>query len=445
MREDRGDAGAHTLAFTERDLSHSHAGHVGDRVLRAGREDARGDAEFASPDTRLRYPGRGRRGLRSEIRSGSGASKGQREEETAAESSHGTYLTTVPLIPLYGHDSLRARLASQAADGTLPSSLLFQGAAGIGKQRLALWLGQVLLCEADERPCGTCQNCRYSLQLQHPDLRWFFPRKNLGSDTPIEEVQEEYDGAVKERMDANGLYARPDGSMGIYLYVTRLIAHMASRSAAMARRKVFVIGDAERMAPQASSQEGANAFLKLLEEPPPDTTFILTSSEPGALLPTIRSRVVSVRVSPLPEAAMRKFVGDSFAQAALPNQLPDDLIRVANGAPGTLIGAADRASAVTRARTLLAAADAGREQALRAAFTAGSGKARGAFTDVLDALTVLLVERARDASARGDERTARKAVKSVPAVEEAKRSAEGNVNPQLVTARLLDQLSEAGR
>lgn len=349
----------------------------------------------------------------------------------------------MPLIPLYGHDTLRARLYEQAVGGTLPSSLLLQGPAGVGKQRLALWIGQVLLCEADERPCGTCQNCRYSLQLQHPDLRWFFPRKNLGSDTPIEEVQEEYDAAVKERMEANGLYARPDGSMGIYLYVTRLIAQMASRSAAMARRKVFVIGDAERMAPQASSQEGANAFLKLLEEPPPDTTFIITSSEPGALLPTIRSRVVSVRVSPLPEAAMRKFVGDAFAQSALPNQLPDDLIRVANGAPGTLIGAADRASAVTRARQLLAAADAGREQALRAAFTAGSGKARGAFTDVLDALTVLLHERAREATTRGDETTARRAVKSVPFVEDAKRSAEGNVNPQLVTARLLDRLSEA--
>lgn len=352
----------------------------------------------------------------------------------------------MPLIPLYGHDSLRTRLAAQAADGTLPASLLLQGAAGIGKQRLALWLGAVLLCEAEgERPCGLCQNCKYSLQLQHPDLRWFFPRKNLGSDTTKEEALDDYDGAVKERADANGLYARPDGSMGMFLYVTRLITHMASRTAAMARRKVFVIGDAERMASQASSQEGANAFLKLLEEPPPDTTFVLTSSEPGALLPTVRSRVVAVRMSPLPEAAMRQFVADPFAQAALPNQLPDDLLRVANGAPGTLIGASDRTAAVARARQLLTAADAGREQVLRAAFTAGSSKSRGAFSDVLDALTVLLHERARDATSRGDERGARRAVKAVPAVEAAKRAAEGNVNPQLVTARLLDQLSEAGR
>ena len=79
------------------------------------------------------------------------------------------------------------------------------------------------------------------------------------------------------------------------------------------------------------------------------------------------------------------------------------------------------------------------------AFTAGSGKARGAFTDVLDALTVLLHERARDAAARGDEHAARTAVKSVPAIEDAKRAAEGNANPQLVTAQLLDDLAQAAR
>lgn len=352
----------------------------------------------------------------------------------------------MPLIPLHGHETLRARLAGQARDGTLPASLLLQGPAGVGKQRLALWLGQVLLCaDEGERPCGLCQQCRFALTLQHPDLRWFFPMKNNGSATEPEEAQELYGTAIQSRVEANGLYARPDGSMGIFHYVTRSIVQLASRSPAMARRKVFVIGDAERMVPQAANAEAANALLKLLEEPPADTTFILTSSEPGALLPTIRSRVVSVRVAPLPDAAMRRFVADDLARGAIPNETPDDLVRMANGAPGALIGASDRGAVVQRARQLLAAADAGREQALRAAFTAGSGKARGAFTDVLDALTVLLHERAREATGRGDARAALAAVKAVPAVEEAKRAAEGNANPQLVTARLLDELAAAAR
>jgi len=349
----------------------------------------------------------------------------------------------VPLLPLYGHDALRTRLADQADRGALPSSLLFTGAPGIGKQRLALWLGQRLLCEAAERPCGTCQQCRYASELQHPDLRWFFPRPRIANSTDIavEEVQQEYDEAVKERVDARGLYARPDGSAGIYVYVSRLLVQLATKSPAMARRKVFVVGDAERMAPQASSQEAANAFLKLLEEPPADTTLILTSSEPGALLPTIRSRVVAVRVAPVAEAAMRKFLTDEASNSALPNEPVDVLLGLAGGAPGALIGSDERKGAVERARQMLAAADAGREQALRAAFTSGSAKARGAFTDVLDALTVLLHERAREATARGDAATAVRAVHAVPAVEEAKRAAEGNVNPQLVTARLLGALA----
>ncbi|MDH5235196.1 MAG: hypothetical protein OEW77_09555 [Gemmatimonadota bacterium] len=348
----------------------------------------------------------------------------------------------MPLLPLYGHDALRARLAEQADRGALPASLLFQGPPGVGKQRLALWLGGRLLCESAERPCGTCQHCKYVAELQHPDLRWVFPRPKLkGADQTLEEVQEEYEGAVRDRVEARGLYARPDGSAGIYPYVTRFLVHVASRSPAMARRKVLVIGDAERMVPQASSPEAANALLKLLEEPPADTTLILTSSEPGSLLPTIRSRVVAFRVAPVAEVPMRSFLADEAASGVLPNEPADVLLRLAGGAPGMLIGTDDRAAAIARARQLLAAADAGTEHALRAAFTSGSAKARGKFTDVLDALSVLLHERARDAAGRGDEVGAVRAVRAIPEVEEAKRAAEGNVNPQLVTARLLGALA----
>lgn len=282
--------------------------------------------------------------------------------------------------------------------------------------------------------------------LQHPDLRWFFPRARIPNSTDIalEAVQQEYDEALRDRAEANGLYARPDGSAGLFMYVTRLIVHMATRSPSLARRKVFIVGDAERMASQASSQEAANAFLKLLEEPPADTTIILTSSEPGALLPTIRSRVVSVRVTPLDDAAMTAFVTDPLAAGALPNERPEALVRLAAGAPGTLVGADDRASALARARQFLAAADGGREQVLRTAFTAGSSKARGSFADVLDALTVLLHERARDAAGRGDAALATRTARAIPVLEDAKRAAEGNANPQLVTAQLLTALSAAG-
>lgn len=358
-----------------------------------------------------------------------------------AGAGHGAYLIPVPLIPLYGHEALRDRLGEQADRGALPASLLLHGPAGIGKQRLALWLGQRLLCEGTGRPCGDCAQCRYSAGLQHPDLRWFFPRPRLTGAAHIEEVQAEYEEAVAERVAAGGLYARPDGSAAIYLYATKCLVHLASRSPALARRKVLVVGDAERMVSQAASPEAANAFLKLLEEPPADTHLILTSSEPGMLLPTIRSRVVAFRVAPLGDDAMQRFIADPLATATLPNERPADLLRMAAGAPGSLVGTADRHAALARARQLLAAADQGTEQALRAAFTSGSAKSRGAFSDVLDALTVLMHDRTREATRRGDAAEATRAVRAIPALEDAKRAAEGNANPQLVSARLLAALA----
>jgi DNA polymerase III subunit delta' len=82
----------------------------------------------------------------------------------------------VPIIDLYGHGLLRARLTESVKAGTLPSSLLFQGARGVGKQRLALWLAELLLCTEKDAPCGTCKACRYTLAITHPDLHWVFPR-----------------------------------------------------------------------------------------------------------------------------------------------------------------------------------------------------------------------------------------------------------------------------
>jgi DNA polymerase-3 subunit delta' len=352
----------------------------------------------------------------------------------------------MPLLPLIGHQALRARLEEQIARGALPSSLLFHGPPGVGKQRLALWLGQRLLCTGAAPPCGECEHCRYAIQGAHPDLRWYFPRPRLkdSADIALDDVAREYADAISERVAAHGLYARADGSQGIFVYVSRLIVSQAVSTPAMARMKVFVVGDAERMVPQASSQEAANAFLKLLEEPLPDTRIILTSSEPGALLPTIRSRVVAIRVAPLPDADMRAFLAQPPAAdasgAAEKGATTEELVRLAHGAPGSLLGAADRGAALQRARSLLEAAHSGRDVALRAAFVQGSSKARGVFTDVLDAMTVLLHERARDAVRAGDAASATASVRAVQLVEEAKRAAEGNAIPQLVAARLLKGL-----
>ena len=346
------------------------------------------------------------------------------------------------ILPLYGHELLRDRFAAQMDRGALPASLLLHGPAGVGKQRLALWLAQRLLCSEAPKPCGRCQHCRYVMDLQHPDLHWVYPHPNESSaDWPYDDLKQAQEQRVAERAASQGLYARPDGSSGLYKGDARYLVLTAAKSPALATRKVMIIGDAERLVSQAASPEAANILLKLLEEPPADTTLILTSSEPHAMLQTIRSRLVQVRVAPLGADAMRAFVADPIAAPKLPNLPVDELLQLAGGAPGALLGGDDQQAAVTRARQLLAAADGSAEQRFRAAFAAGSSKARGAFSDVLDALTVVVHERVRAAVRNGDESAARRATKLMPLIEEAKQAAAGNANPQLVTAQLLESIA----
>jgi DNA polymerase-3 subunit delta' len=357
------------------------------------------------------------------------------------------YIPVVPLVPLHGHHILRDRLRQHAIAGTLPASLLLQGPRGVGKQRLALWLGQTLICERSNPPCGACQHCRYAGQLAHPDLQWFFPRPRLkDSDVTPAEILADYGDARAERAKNNGLYAAPQGTEAIYVATVRAIVGQAAVSPALARRKVFVIGDAERMVPQEGTEQAANALLKLLEEPPADTTLILTSSEAGALLPTIRSRVVTLRVGPMSDADVRSFVTDPLVKSALDaTRAPQDVaqrVALAAGAPGNLFGDDDRAAATLAAQRMLdAALSSDRSRVARAAFIQGSSRARGAFSESLDALTALLAQRAREAAARRDESTAAGASRAVDAVERAKERAAGNVNPQLVTAALLHELA----
>ncbi|HYJ79129.1 MAG TPA: hypothetical protein VEW03_05995, partial [Longimicrobiaceae bacterium] len=77
------------------------------------------------------------------------------------------------LPPVHGHVGVRAKLVSALRGGTLPQSLLLHGPAGVGKERLGLWLAQLIVCEqprADGEACGECRSCRMALRLEHPDV-----------------------------------------------------------------------------------------------------------------------------------------------------------------------------------------------------------------------------------------------------------------------------------
>jgi len=348
---------------------------------------------------------------------------------------------------VYGHVALRARLREAIARNSLPASLLFHGPRGTGKQQLALWVARALLCEnADRAPCGACQSCRLAVKLHHPDLHWYFPRPRLkGSDPDLDDVRHDIAEGIAERLENGGLYEPPGGDEALYVATVRAIVQSAVMSPAMGHKKVFVIGDAERMVAQEGSDQAANAFLKLLEEPPADTTLILTSSEPGALLPTVRSRSVSVRVAPLADADVHAFLADAAVASRLDlssEPATSELVRLAAGAPGKLIAREAWATAIRQARRLLDAAQSpDRGTRMRAALSQGASGARGKYADTLDALIVLLHDRSAAAALEGNEREAAGAARAIDAIEDAKEQADRNVNPQLVTAGLLRQIA----
>jgi DNA polymerase-3 subunit delta' len=216
------------------------------------------------------------------------------------------------LRPLVGHEEARHDLSRAYAARVLPAALLFHGPRGVGKQRLALWLAQLLVCERPSgEPCATCSRCRMALALEHPDIHWFFPleRPRAGSaDRLVEALEAARHEALAELRKSPLRASHTAEVRGLYLGIARSIRAIAHKRPVMAAGPIFIVGDADLLVPQESSPEAANALLKLLEEPPGGARFILTSSEPGWLLPTIRSRTVPFHLSPLSEGVVAAFL-----------------------------------------------------------------------------------------------------------------------------------------
>lgn len=357
----------------------------------------------------------------------------------------------MPLPPVYGHDALRARLAGTLQARKLPPALLLLGPSGVGKQRLGQWLAAGLLCESGPgAPCGACHSCHLADSLLHPDIHWFFPVARPKGDEAkqVEEAEELLGEAVAARRE-NPLYGRPDGMHGLFLPLVRLLHRQAMMRPVMGRVKVFLVGDAERLVPQASSPEAANAMLKVLEEPPPDTHFILTTTDSAALLPTIRSRLVPLRVRRLSAAEVARFL----REVPDPPVAGDEAERRAAAAFGS-IGAAleqreEAGDVAAAAERLLEAARRGPAARYRYALGVKSFGARSDFSETLDAAAELLrddlAQRLRGAGGEGHaEVPAERLLEAIRELDRAKGWARGNVNPQLIVAHLTRALGELG-
>ncbi len=345
----------------------------------------------------------------------------------------------MPLPPLTGHDGVRNRLAGAHASGKLPQALLLAGPRGVGKQRLALWLAQLIHCEAlgdpRQEPCGDCRPCRLVLSLQHPDVHWFVPielSKRGGSSTGGGDADKQVElaaEALAEEMAARReqpLYAPVVGLASHPVAAVRLLLKRLALTPAMGKRKVFIVGDAERLIPQLGTEVAANALLKALEEPPADSVIIITAADPHALLATILSRVVLVRVARIADSAVTAFAQQTLGIASKEER--EQRVSSADGCIGKLFatdatrsGKPDQAARFTEAPLLYALGQV-------------PFQARGGFTDMLDALA----ERLRAEAKRGGD--TEKVVEAIARVMDARDLAQGNVNPQLLAAVLAEVL-----
>jgi DNA polymerase-3 subunit delta' len=330
---------------------------------------------------------------------------------------------------------VKNRLAGAVASGRLPQALLFEGPRGVGKQRLALWLAQRLMCEREG--CDECQACRLVATLQHPDVHWFVPlepsKKGADADKQVELVAE----ALGEEMAARReqpMYQAAGGLASHGIAAVRLLLRRMSLTPAVGRRKVFIVGEAERLIPQRGMEDAANALLKALEEPPADTVVVLTAADPEALLPTILSRVVRVRIARLADSVVT-----DFAQQVLGLRGETELaqrVSAAEGCIGRLLATeGDSGAGSRRAGELLEAGRQGAATLYALALRQMPFQARGGFTEMLDALAGRLRAEAKS----GGE--TRKLIEAMARVMDARELAQGNVNPQLVTAVLAQDLA----
>lgn len=202
-----------------------------------------------------------------------------------------------------GHAQVWQSLMDLRLRQHLPHAMAFTGRAGVGKRKMAWALAQALVCErqSERRPCGECGPCR----------------------------------RVALQQSESVLALEPEGPQIKLVAAHQVLEFLSLRRLGGAR--VVIVDSAQALNPQA-----ANALLKVIEEPPPESFFIFVLAEWTQLLPTLRSRLQNIRFSPLSDTQLKQLAADSEAW----------LIRSARGSLDQLNALQSEATAELRALAL---------------------------------------------------------------------------------------------
>ena len=207
---------------------------------------------------------------------------------------------------------------AQSPNSKLPHALLLRGRAGTGKHDFALNVAKAILCaqsSALQHACGNCPSCNWFAEGTHPDFMLIGPEDaEANDDSPKKKAVKKSQIAVAK--------------------IRQLIDYLALSSHQANSYRVIIISPADML-----NGASANALLKMLEEPPANTLFLLVTSLPQRLLPTITSRCQAIDM-PLPSRA------DALAWLALqkptqPVKNAESLLDLAGGAPLLALQMAD--------------------------------------------------------------------------------------------------------
>jgi len=193
---------------------------------------------------------------------------------------------------IIGQDQACQYWASLIQSGRLGHAHILSGHSGVGKDALAFTIASILNCKSDgDKPCGQCSACRQIQNLEFPALHLIFalPRRSGSQTDPFSGMKDEEMALINEELGKKikwpYYHLQIDGANDIRISAIRKLRKDIYLSHDTGTTRIVIILRAHRM-----NMEAANALLKILEEPPKGTVFLLTTEFPDRLPDTIRSR-----------------------------------------------------------------------------------------------------------------------------------------------------------
>lgn len=232
-----------------------------------------------------------------------------RSSEDGAEDGEGTLQRPRQTAVLFGHDAAERTFLAAWRSGRLPHAWLLGGEPGIGKATLAFRIARFVLAHPD--PAQVADGATLAVDPAHPAAR----RVAAGTHSDLLVLERALDDKTARLRTV------------ITIEQVRRLSTFFGATAGEGGWRVAIVDRADEL----KYPEACNALLKMLEEPPPRSLFLLVSQAPGRLLPTIRSRcrLMALR-PPRDEDVVRA------AAAALGRPAGDDLVAAAAGARGSV-------------------------------------------------------------------------------------------------------------